>query len=66
VRKVQLSERILGAVIVPAAVKAMPPVATVTASGDRKERVLVYTDLTQFKWPTDQIDLFSFSTVLGQ
>jgi hypothetical protein len=41
VRKVKLSERILGAVIVLAAVKAIPPVATVTASGDRKESVLI-------------------------
>ena len=37
VGNVQLSERMLGAVIVSVAVKAMPPVATVTALGDRKE-----------------------------
>jgi hypothetical protein len=54
-RKVQLSERMLGGVIVPAAVKAMPPVATVTASGNRKEGVLVYTHRTQFQCAKDWV-----------
>jgi hypothetical protein len=37
VKRVQLSERRFGGVIVPAAIKAMPPVATVIAYSDRKE-----------------------------
>ena len=64
--EVQLSERMLGAVIVSVAVKAMPPVATITVIGDRKERVRVYIEGTEFKCATDRIDLFSFSLVPRQ